>query len=449
MSCIQNSGECCKSELDLFYTVPTNTSITSSSYFTVSSNPLLGHEENFQIHVTGSEEYIDLSDIYLKLEVDINKGPFDEKDFKCGPINNFGHSLFKKVELSIGSGHNIKLVEVGSSHYGYKAYLLNLLNYGSDAQEGWMQSGLFDMDQSSQFKNIATETYEKEGEDSEVEIIKMPEVYNKGFLNRRKCFIDGKGKVKLIIPLHCDLLHSDKFLINNMGLFFDFERNKDQFLLMGTDKHFKVQIKKAEMMVRKCQINETVKMAHKKALEIADIKYPIKQNKVYVNIIDNGTQEHTITSLGTHIPNKLICGLIEDEAYNGGFNTNPFEFQDFDLHSITLIVNDTTRVIKINQHNNDFIEGYHSLCESLNYYGKASSIMKKSDYFRGNCVFCFNLSPDKGCPDQFNTIRTGSIQMILNFRENITKKLRLITIMEYDNQININKKMEVNFDYDL
>lgn len=449
MNCIKNSGECCKSELDLFYSVPTNTSILSSSYFSVSSNPLSGSEENFQINITGSEEYIDLSDIYLKLEVEIkNKNEFDEQDFKSGPINNFGHSLFKKIELSIGCGLNRKLVEIGSSHYGYKAYLLNLLNYGTDAKEGWMQSGLFEMDESGQFKNISVESYET-NPSTKITTITDPVSSNKGFLNRRKNFIDGKGKVKIIIPLHCDLLHSDKFLINNMGLYFDFERNKDQFLLMGSDKTFKVNIKKAEIMVRKCQINETVKLAHRKALEIADIKYPIRQNKVYVSIIDDGTKEHTITSLGTHIPNKLICGLIEDEAYNGGFNTNPFEFKDFKLQSITLMVNDSTKIIKINEHTNDFSEGYHSLCESLNNYGKASSILKKSDYFRGNCLFCFNLSPDKGCSNQFNTIRTGSIQMTLNFKDNIDKKLRLISIMEYDNQININKKMEVNFDYDL
>ncbi len=315
--------------------------------------------------------------------------------------------------------------------------------------EGWMQSGLFNMDQSGQFTNIAVETHETTDDTEPVTTIKYPKSSNRGFLNRRKSFIDGKGKVKIIMPLHCDLLHSDKFLINNMGLFFDFERNKDQFLLMGADKTYKVYINKAEIMVRKCQINETVKLAHRKALEIADIKYPIRQNKVYVSIIDDGTQEHTITSLGTHIPNKLICGLIRDEAYNGGFDTNPFEFADHNLQSITLTVNNENKVIKINEHTNDFSEGYHSLCESLNNYGKESSIMKKSDYFRGNCLFCFNLSPDKGCSDQFNTIRTGSIQMKLNFKENVDKKLRLISIMEYDNQININKKMEVNFDYDL
>ncbi len=456
MNRIKNSGECCKSELDLFYTVPTNTSIQSSAYTTVSSNPLMGHEENFQININESEEYTDLSDIYLKLEVEIKKTNtnFDEENFKIGPINNFAHSLFKKIELSIGSGLNRKLVEVGSSHYGYKAYLLNLLNYGTDAKEGWMQSGLFIMDETGQFNNIAMESFEEQkvnntNDTPEVVEIKIPKVANKGFLDRRKNFIDGKGKMKLIIPLHCDMLHSDKFLINNMGLFFEFERNKDSFLLMGDDKEFKVLIKKADMMVRKCQINESVKLAHRKALEIADIKYPIRQNKTYVSIIDNGTKEHTVTSLGTHIPNKIICGLVSDDAYNGTFESNPFEFESHNLQSISLMVNDSTKTIKLNEHTNDYSEGYHSLCESLNNYGSASSILKKSDYFKGNCFFCFNLSPDKGCPEQFNSIRTGSIQMVLNFKENLTKKLRLISIMEYDNQININKKMEVNFDYDL
>ena len=57
--------------------------------------------------------------------------------------------------------------------------------------------------------------------------------------------------------------------------------------------------------------------------------------------------------------------------------------------------------------------------------------------------------PDKGCNEQYNTIKTGNLQIKLNFKEQVDKKLRLISIMEYDNQININKKMEISFDYDL
>ena len=453
MNCIKNSGECLKSELDLFYSVPTNTSIISSAYTTVSSNPLLGNEENFQININGSEEYTDLSDIYLELEIAItNNEQFDESKFLIGPINNLAHSLFKRVELSIGCGLNRKLVEVGNSHYAYKAYLLNLLNYGVEAKEGWMQSGLFYMDTSGEFNNTAMnsiETKSLKSEDSDIINVYMPKSANKGFLERRQNFIDGKGKIKLIIPLHCDFLHTNKFLLNNIGLYFEFERNKDSFLLMGSDKSFKIKIKKADIMVRKCQINDTIKIAHRKALEISDIKYPIKQNKIMVSVIDDGTQEHTITTLGSYIPNKIICGLVNDSAYNGTFDKNPFNFELFNLQSITLIINDSVKIIKMNEYINDISEGYHSLCESLNMYGQSNSVIKKSEYLRGNCFFCFNTSPDKGCNDQFNTIRTGTVQIILNFKENTDKKLRLISFLEFDNQININKKMEINFDYDL
>ena len=85
---------------------------------------------------------------------------------------------------------------------------------------------------------------------------------------------------------------------------------------------------------------------------------------------------------------------------------------------------------------NNYSEGYHFLCESLNVYGDSNSIIKKTEYAKGNCFFCFNLMPDKGCNEQYNTIKTGNFQIKLNFKEQIEKKLRLISIMEYDMNIN-------------
>ena len=43
-----------------------------------------------------------------------------------------------------------------------------------------------------------------------------------------------------------------------MGIFFNFERNKDNFLLMGTANDYQLKIRKAEMMLRKCNINEMI-----------------------------------------------------------------------------------------------------------------------------------------------------------------------------------------------
>ncbi len=67
----------------------------------------------------------------------------------------------------------------------------------------------------------------------------------------------------------------------------------------------------------------------------------------------------------------------------------------------------------------------------------------------GNCLFCFNLNPDKGCEEQFNTLKEGSISFVLNFSENVDQKLKFIVLMEHDNQIKINNKHEILFDYNL
>ena len=455
MQSIKGSNGCSKSELDLFYSLPTNTSITSSNYTNITLANLSGEEPSFEINVPGTDEYTDLSDIYLKLEVSIEKDSTRlTSTSKVGPINNFGHSLFKKIELKIGAGLNRKLVEVGNSHYAYKAYLLNLLNFGQDAKSTWLKSSLFYKDTEGEFDSIVTESSKKkrvklEGEvnESELDIFEAVDA-NNGFIRRRNFFLNSKGKINIIIIIHCDLMHTNRFLLNNIGMFFEFERNKDNFLLMGEVDH-KVKIKKVNMLVRKCQIHQSVKMAHISALQISPAKYPIKQKKVTCIMVDTGSQEYDISSFGHMIPSKIILGLVSDQAYNGSLNKNPFNFLPHHVSKITLIIDNVSKVIEINQENNDFAEGYHALVEGLNIYGGEGNDISISDYSKGNCLFFFNLNPDKGYCEQYNVIKSGSIQVKLEFSKEVSEKLRLIAFMEYDNQINIDKKHEILFDYDL
>ena len=455
MQSIKGSSTCSKSELDLFYSPPTNTSIISSNYTNITLANLSGEEPSFEINVPGTDEYTDLSDIYVKLEVSIEKNATRiTENTKVGPINNFGHSLFKKIELKIGAGLNRKLVEVGNSHYAYKAYLLNLLNFGNDAKSTWLQSSLFYKDTEGQFDNVETisrknKKIKLEGAQTETEIdVLEPVSSNIGFISRRNFFISSNGKINIIIPIHCDLMHTNRFLLNNIGMFFEFEKNKDNFLLMGEADH-KVKIKKVNMLVRKCQIHQSVKMAHISALQIAPAKYPIKQKKVTCIMIDTGSQEYDISSFGHIIPSKIILGLVSDQAYNGSLTKNPFNFLPHYVTKVTLIIDNVSKVIEINQENNDFAEGYHALVEGMNIYGGEGNDISISDYSKGNCLFFFNLNPDKGYCDQYNLIKSGSIQLKLEFSREVSEKLRLIAFMEYDNQINIDKKHEIIFDYDL
>ena len=66
-------------------------------------------------------------------------------------------STILNIDLAIVRAQQL---EVGDSHYAYKAYLLNLLNFGYEAKKTWLQSGFFYKDTHSEFdnKNIVSET---------------------------------------------------------------------------------------------------------------------------------------------------------------------------------------------------------------------------------------------------------------------------------------------------
>ena len=66
------------------------------------------------------------------------------------------------------------------------------------------------------------------------------------------------------------------------------------------------------------------------------------------------------------------------------------------MERITLIIDNTSKVININPEGNDYSEVYHALCEGLNIYGSDGNDISLNEYGNGNCLFFFNLCPDKG-----------------------------------------------------
>ena len=118
MSLIKDSSECCKSELDLFYTLPTNTSILSSNY--VKYRPkqtFTPTQTTFEIEIDGTPNYTDLNDIYLSTEVQLVKkttsGTTYNQNFAIGPVNNLAHSLFERIDFEVYTGNKYTLVEKG------------------------------------------------------------------------------------------------------------------------------------------------------------------------------------------------------------------------------------------------------------------------------------------------------------------------------------------------
>ena len=138
----EGSCECTKSELDLFSVPPTQTSIESGLF--VEYRPISsladGAPIEFEI-VSSGDDYIDFANSYLHIKVKIQRADgtvLDAAD-TVGPVNNFLHSLFSQVDVSL----NGTLITNSTNTYAYRAYLENLLTYGPAAKESQLTAALF------------------------------------------------------------------------------------------------------------------------------------------------------------------------------------------------------------------------------------------------------------------------------------------------------------------
>ena len=444
MKLFNNSNECIKSELDLFMTPATNTSIVNGGWFEINPTSSVSIGTPIEFRYEGSSNhYLQLSKTSLYLQVTILKDKTKvENTESVAPVNNFLHSLFSQIELSF----NGQSFENSNNVYPYKAYLTDLLNYGQDSKNSYLQSGLFYKDDGNQFDNIKLVIPEAERATNPVR--------NSGLVRRKEILDKGNGKLEVIGRLHCDIFNSDRYLINNVSMNLKLIPSRSQFCLMGKDTdNFSVRIDSAILLVRKAQINPSVMLGHAMALEKATAKYPIKRVVVKQHTIGMGVSSKVITNISqTSLPSRVVLGMVTNAAYDGAFNLNPFNFQHFNLAKLNLMVDGQSspyyKPLEFNFAENQYIRAYYSLFENIDkpIFATGNDI-SRDEYPNGYSLFAFDLTPDLCSGDQFNLIKTGNLDIALTFSTSLEKSIVVIIYMEYDNLVEINNKYEVSYDY--
>jgi hypothetical protein len=126
--------ECIKSGLDIFLKRSVQTSAVNSH--TVAYKPIAPADNPAQLEFNcsgRSDYYIDLNSVRLLLRVKLAKtdGSYltSAESNTVGCVSNFLRSMFSSLSVSL----NGKPVTLHETNCHYKAYLENLLTYGSDA----------------------------------------------------------------------------------------------------------------------------------------------------------------------------------------------------------------------------------------------------------------------------------------------------------------------------
>ena len=304
----RQSCEGVKTELDLFTVPPTQTSIIDSHV--VEHQPMASLDSGGPIeYLIPDDDYLDLANTMLHVQVKVTRANGDDLDLAdpVGPVNNWLHSLFSQVDVYL----NGTLVTPSTNTYAYRAYIETLLSCGPNAKDTELTGQLW-------HKDMATRM-------DAVEIVEGAAA-NAGFVARRANIVRSRV-VELLGRLHVDLFLQDKFLINGVDVKIRLVRSKAAFVLMagGPNPDYRINIVNATLYTEKATLNPTVQMAHIKALEKSTVKYPMRSVNCKVYSIPAGARSHTHENLflGT-LPKRLVLCCIDNNAYNGAYEKNPF-----------------------------------------------------------------------------------------------------------------------------
>ena len=168
-------------------------------------------------------------------------------------------------------------------------------------------------------------------------------------MQKRAAFTDRGATVDLIDRIHSDIFFQDRYLLNEVNVKVRLVRNKDSFCLMSGEANptYKMKLIIAVLLVRKVPLSPSVFLAHAKALKFGLAKYPIKRVvcKTYTIPAGNLDGNHEKLFIG-QLPSRLVIGCVDNDAFNGNYVKNPFNFKDYALSEISLHLDGNTQQVK-------------------------------------------------------------------------------------------------------
>lgn len=429
------SCECTKSDLELFSLPPTLTSVEKAQH--VEHLPLgsLTDDTPIEFFISGhGDEYINLAKTYLYLEAKISNadGSDLEADAKVGPINNWFHSLFSQIDLSL----NGALVSSSNNTYPYRSYLETLLSYGEEAKKSQLQSVLWYVDDPGKFDKVDPTTADT----------------NDAFKTRVR-LTKGSSKCDMVGRLHLDLFHQNRYIINGVDLKLRLNRTTGKFNLMSDLGTEVTKITKAVLLVEKVKLNPAVLTAHAKALNNTTAKYPIRRVEVKSFSVTTGTRtiNRDNVFLG-QLPRRVIIAMVNNESFVGSSKKNPLKLDHNNLNYISIeaggISYPAQPLTPTFGTNNNYIMSYMTLfTETGKVFDDSGNDITRESFRKGFSLWAFDLTPDKDEGGHVHLIKEGNLRVDMKFAEALPATTTVLVYAEFDNVIEIDRARNVTKDF--
>ena len=384
---------------------------------------------NIEFNVpTSSLYYIDLSRTRICFKVTIlkDKIPIVAAN-KVALVNNALHSLWKTVDLTLNQ------TPVGSdiaNHYHYKAIMDKLLFTPNYELVSTKQTEGFYKDQAGHMDGVNLDRI------------------NTGLFFRNQLTEGGKT-AQFEGYLNMDVTEIEKFIPNGVSLNVRLIPAPSYFCLMSGEENadYSLDISEVSLKVQYVEPTNNLIIGHSEAFSKSLAVFPYMKSVLKNFTIPQGVREWSIDTLYvTEIPDTLVVGMVDSEAYLGKYSLNPFNFQHFNLSNLTFYIEGhplNTASFNPDFSTNTYTSEYLALFEKESGGGKrGGDIISYNDFGRGYSLFKINIA--EGLKKNFTSLaQRGQTRLKFRFREPLPSSVSVICYGRVSSILQIDKAKNV------
>ena len=284
------------------------------------------------------------------------------------PIDNFSNSMFKEVDVYLGS----KLVS-NHEHYTYRSYLDLLMFSNATMQATTLWPLMF----TNRDTGEITEDASKSGESERFEMTKRSKEF--------ECYT----------PIFTDLAHQGKLLPNGVDLRLVFHQNTNDFRLLTTETattyQWKFVISKIRLFIRRVTFSPSVILAHNERLATDPALYLLRGIETKQRALLKGSTEFHFENLcPERLPARITFLFIPTAAFQGDYKKDPLQFSHLNLKRAVLSVGTKEYADEFDFEKQFFARPYLHL---LRHFGNPQAGYSKEN-FKKKFLLHYMLNPD-------------------------------------------------------
>ncbi len=354
---------------------------------------------------TDRNVFLDMQHIELKLAVKIlaagDKTLDTEGKDSVLFVNNILHSLFSNCEVYL----NGELVSSSNGLYPHKAYLETEVSHGLECKRGILFCQGY--------------TYEHN-----------PGDVTSSTMENRMELTKKSGEVFLIGKLSVDLFNCERLMLPKVDMRIKLTKASPHFSLIAADEskgyHFK--ITRASLLTRQMILSEDAYTSIEKTHLKGPAKYVFNETIAKTFIIQDSQNEFIRDDLFQNQPiRRIALAMNTNMKFTGSLETNPYEYQKFDLRHVSIFRNGLP-IVQLDTTND--VEAYYTTLKSLHFTRSGPAIPLSE--FANHYILVFDVTStlESDAELYFPELTGSRLRIELKFSKPLAEPVELFLLGE-------------------